>query len=78
MLSTSAKLAVNRRALRAATWLDLCAGHLLDELEKQIVGEGGSDKHSCARATAEHKRRNPREKPCQTHPPYWAFHAATS
>ena len=37
MVSTSAKLAVKRRALRAATWLDLCAGHLLDELEKQTV-----------------------------------------
>jgi hypothetical protein len=37
MVSTSAKLAVRRRALRAATWLDLCAGHLLDELEKQTV-----------------------------------------
>jgi len=37
MVSTSAKLAVKRRALRAATWLDLCAGHLLNELEKQTV-----------------------------------------
>ena len=37
MVSTSAKLAVKRRALRAATWLDLCAGHLLGELEKQTV-----------------------------------------
>jgi hypothetical protein len=37
MFSTSAKLAVKRRALRAATWLDLCAGHLLDELEKQTA-----------------------------------------
>jgi hypothetical protein len=38
MVSTSAKLAAKRRALRAATWLDLCAGQLLDGLEKQIVG----------------------------------------
>ena len=37
MVSTSGKLAVKRRALRAATWLDLCAGHLLGELEKQTV-----------------------------------------
>ena len=37
MVSTSGKLAVKRRALRAATWLDLCAGHLLDKLEKQTV-----------------------------------------
>ena len=37
MVSTSAKLAVKRRALRAATWLDLWAGHLLDKLEKQSV-----------------------------------------
>ena len=37
MVSTSGKLAVKRRALRAATWLDLCAGHLLNELEKQTV-----------------------------------------
>jgi hypothetical protein len=38
MVSISAKLAVKRRTLRAATWLDPCAGHLLGELEKQIVG----------------------------------------
>jgi hypothetical protein len=37
MVSTSAKLAVERRMLRAATWLDLWAGHLLSELEKQNV-----------------------------------------
>jgi hypothetical protein len=37
MVSTSAKLAIKRRALRAATWLDLWAVHLLDELEKQTV-----------------------------------------
>ena len=37
MVSTSAKLAVKRRMLRAATWLTLWAGHLLSELEKQNV-----------------------------------------
>jgi hypothetical protein len=37
MISTSAKLAVKRRALRATTWLDLWADHLLGELEKQAV-----------------------------------------
>jgi hypothetical protein len=36
MISTSAKLAVKRRALRAATWLDLWADHLL-ELKKQAI-----------------------------------------
>jgi hypothetical protein len=37
MVSKSAKLAVKRRILRAATWLDFWAGHLLAELEKQNV-----------------------------------------
>jgi hypothetical protein len=37
MVSTSANLEVKRRILRAATWLDLWAGHLLRELEKQNV-----------------------------------------
>jgi hypothetical protein len=37
MVSTSAKLAVKCHALRAATWLDLWADHLLGELEKEAV-----------------------------------------
>ena len=37
MVSTSANVAVKRRILRVATWLDLWAGHLLRELEKQKV-----------------------------------------
>jgi hypothetical protein len=37
MVWTSAKLAVKRRALRAATWLDLWADHFLGELEKQAI-----------------------------------------
>jgi hypothetical protein len=37
MVSTSAKLAVKRRVLRAATWLELWADHLLGELEKQAI-----------------------------------------
>jgi hypothetical protein len=31
------KLTVKRRTLRAATWLDLWADHLLGEFEKQAV-----------------------------------------
>jgi hypothetical protein len=37
MVSTAARLALRRRALRAASWLDLWAGRLLDELKKQNI-----------------------------------------
>ena len=55
MASTSAKLAVKRRALRAATWLDLWAGNLLDELEKQTVE--CTRTHTCAVDNGEKSRR---------------------
>jgi hypothetical protein len=54
---------VKRRALRAATWLDLCAGHLLDEVEKQTVElyqrhgglPGGSTDHDLIPITFERR-----------------------
>jgi hypothetical protein len=63
MISTSAKLAVKRRILRAATWLDLWAGHLLSELEKQNVElyqrhnglPGGSTDHDLITITFERR-----------------------
>jgi hypothetical protein len=63
MVSTSAKLAVKRRALRAATWLELWADHLLGELEKQAVElypkpsglPGGSTDHDLITITFERR-----------------------
>jgi hypothetical protein len=63
MVSTSAKLTVKRRILRAATWLDLWAGHLLKELEKQNVDlhqrhvglPGGSTDHDLITITFERR-----------------------